>query len=151
MAQWILAQAKQAGGQISPAAARSLAHMLGTDTRTAYHEVQKLLAYVGYQRSVEVEDVETLSIPIFHERIFALVDAMAAQDGKRASGLLRKFLEEEDPGYVMAMIVRTGKRYAVACRGIKRVDVGFEVIRVMVAPRQPAVSRHEVRTPVGDY
>jgi len=106
MAQWIQAQAKQAGGQIAPAAARALAHMLGTDTRTVYHEVQKLLAYVGYQRIVEVEDVETLSIPIFHERIFALVDAMAAQDGKRASGLLRKFLEEEDPGYVMAMIVR---------------------------------------------
>jgi DNA polymerase-3 subunit delta len=106
MAQWIQAQAKQAGGQISPAAARALAHMLGSDTRTAYHEVQKLLAYVGYGRTVEVEDVETLSIPVFHERIFALVDAMAAQDGKRASGLLRKFLEEEDPGYVMAMIIR---------------------------------------------
>ena len=106
MAQWIQGQAKQAGGQVAPAAARTLAHMVGTDTRLAYQEVQKLLAYVGYKRTVEAEDVETLSVAVFNERIFALVDALAAQDSKRASRLLRQFLEEEDPGYVMAMIVR---------------------------------------------
>ena len=106
MAQWIQGQAKQAGGQVAPAAARTLAHMVGTDTRLAYQEVQKLLAYVGYKRTVEAEDVETLSVAVFNERIFALVDALAAQDSKRASRLLRQFLEEEDPGYVMAMIIR---------------------------------------------
>jgi DNA polymerase-3 subunit delta len=106
MAQWIQGQAKQSGGQISYAAARALARMVGTDTRLAYHEVQKLLAYVGYERPVEVEDVETLTVGVFNERIFALVDAMAAQDGKNASRLLRQFLEEEEPGYIMIMIVR---------------------------------------------
>jgi DNA polymerase-3 subunit delta len=106
MAQYIQTQAKQSGGQISHAAARALAHMVGTDARLAYHEVQKLLAYAGYGRSVEQEDVETLSVAVFNERIFALVDALAAQDGKNASRLLRQFLDEEDPGYVMAMIVR---------------------------------------------
>jgi DNA polymerase-3 subunit delta len=106
MAQWIQQQAKQAGGQMAPAAARVLAHMVGTDTRLAYQEVQKLLAYAGYKRTVEAEDVETLSVAVFNERIFALIDALAAQDSKRASRLLRQFLEEEDPGYVMAMIVR---------------------------------------------
>jgi DNA polymerase III delta subunit len=102
MAQWIQGQAKQSGGQISHAAARALAHMVGTDTRLAYHEVQKLLAYVGYARSVEVEDVETLSVAVFNERIFVLVDALAAQDGKNASRLHQFWMKKT--GYVMAMI-----------------------------------------------
>jgi hypothetical protein len=46
-------KAKQVGGQILPPRPRAGPSMLGTDTRTAYHEVQKLLAYVGYQRSVK--------------------------------------------------------------------------------------------------
>jgi DNA polymerase-3 subunit delta len=106
MAQWIQQQTKQAGGQMAPSAAWALARMVGTDSRLAYQEVQKLLAYVGYRRTVEVEDVQSLSLPVFHEKIFALVDALAAQDGRRSSSLLHQFLEEEDPGYVMAMIVR---------------------------------------------
>jgi len=106
MVQWIQQQAKQSGGAITPSAAWTLARMVGTDTRLAYQEVQKLLAYVNYQRPVEPEEVETLSVQVFHEKIFALVDALAAQDGRRATGLLRRFEEEEDPQHVMAMIVR---------------------------------------------
>jgi len=106
LAQWIQGQAKQSGGQITPAASWLLARMVAPDTRLAYQELQKLLAYVNYQRAIEVEDIETMSIPIFHEVIFALVDALALQDGKKASGLMRQFLEEEDPQYVLAMIAR---------------------------------------------
>ena len=106
MVQFILQQARQAGGQFAPAASWRLARMVGSDTRLAFQEVHKLLAYVNYKRPVEPEDVETLSVPVFHDKIFALVDALAVQDGHKASGLLRRFLEEEDPMYVMAMIVR---------------------------------------------
>jgi DNA polymerase-3 subunit delta len=106
LAQWLQGQARQSGGQMTPAAAWLLARMVGPDTRLAYQELQKLLAYVNYSRSVEAEDVETLSIPVFHEKIFALVDALAEQNSKKAPGLLRRFLEEEDPQYVLSMIVR---------------------------------------------
>jgi DNA polymerase-3 subunit delta len=61
---------------------------------------------VNYQRAIEVEDVETMSVPVFHEVIFALVDALALQEGKKASGLMHQFLEEEDPQFIMAMVVR---------------------------------------------
>ena len=106
LASWIQGQAKQSGGQITQAAAWLLARMVAPDTRLAYHELQKLLAYVNYQRAIEVEDVETMSVPVFHEIIFALVDALALQEGKKASGLMRRFLEDEDPQFIMAMIVR---------------------------------------------
>jgi len=106
MARWLQDQARHSGGEISAAAAGLIAHMLGTDARMAFQELQKLLAYVNYARPVQIEDVEALGIPVFHETIFALVDALAAQDGKSASRLLRKFLDEQDPGYVFTMIAR---------------------------------------------
>ncbi len=106
LAEWIQGQAKQSGGQITSAASWLLARMVVPDTRLAYQELQKLLAYVNYQRPIEIEDVETMSVPVFHEIIFALTDALALQDGKKASSLMRRFLEEEDPQYVLVMIAR---------------------------------------------
>jgi DNA polymerase-3 subunit delta len=106
MVRWLQDQARHSGGEISAAAAGLLARMLGTDARMAFQELQKLLAYVNYSRAVQTEDVEALGIPVFHETIFALVDALAHQDGKSASRLLRNFLDEQDPGYVFTMITR---------------------------------------------
>jgi len=106
MVRWLQDQARHAGGEISAAAAGLLARMVGSETRMAFQELQKLLAYVNYSRTVQTEDVEALGIPVFHETIFALVDALAVQDGKNASRLLRNFLDEHDPGYVFTMITR---------------------------------------------
>jgi DNA polymerase-3 subunit delta len=106
LARWLQEQAVEMGGKITPPAAGLLARMVVPDKRMAYQELSKLLAYVNYTRPVEPEDVETLSVPVFHETIFALVDSLAVMDGKKASGLLRRFLDDEDPKYVMAMVVR---------------------------------------------
>jgi DNA polymerase-3 subunit delta len=106
MAQWIQSQARELGGQITPRAATLLASLVGSETRMAYHEIQKLLAYVNAQRPVEVEDVESLSLAVFHESIFTLVDALATQNSRQALGLLRRFLDEESPQYVMGMMIR---------------------------------------------
>jgi DNA polymerase-3 subunit delta len=106
MARWLQGRARDSGGAITTAAALSLARMVGPDARMAYQELQKLMAYANFTRAVEAEDVETLGTPVFHEKIFALVDALAVQDARNAARLLRKFLDEEDAQYVMAMITR---------------------------------------------
>ncbi len=106
MARWIQAQAREMGGRFSPGAAALLASLVGSETRMAYHEIQKLLTYVNAGRAVEVEDVENLSLAVFHESIFALVDALATQNGRKALRLLRRFLDEDSPQYVMGMMIR---------------------------------------------
>lgn len=106
MARWIQAQARELGGQFTPRAAALLASLVGSETRMAYHEIQKLLAYVNTQRPVDAEDVENLSLAVFHESIFTLVDALATQNGRQALRLLRRFLDEESPQYVMGMMIR---------------------------------------------
>jgi DNA polymerase-3 subunit delta len=106
MAGWIAAEAKRQGGGIEPKAAARLAEMAGADTRQAAQEVAKLLAYANWARPIRVEDVEAISLTTAEPDIFAMVDALAAGDGRTSQRLLHRLIENEDPFSVWGMIVR---------------------------------------------
>ena len=105
-ARWIERQAKQAGGQFEPEAAALLGTLVGEDPRLAENEIQKLLAYVNYQRPVGPEDVQVLTADSAQGDIFVLVDALGTRNGRQASGMLRRLLEEQDPFSIFGMVVR---------------------------------------------
>ena len=46
--------------------------------------MHKLLAYVNYQRAVEIDDVQNLTTDSSQGDIFAMVDALSAKDGRKA-------------------------------------------------------------------
>lgn len=106
MSKWIQEQARAAGGSFSPQAAALLASLIGEDTGLAYQETHKLVAYVNYERPVEPEDVEELTVSVIQGDIFVLVDALGNQDGRRALGMLQRVLEMQDPLSVFGMVVR---------------------------------------------
>jgi DNA polymerase-3 subunit delta len=106
MSKWIQDQARAAGGNFTPQAAALLASLIGEDTRLAYQEILKLVAYVNYVRPVEPEDVEELTVSAIQGDIFVLVDALGNQDGRRAMGMLQRVLEVQDPLSVFGMVVR---------------------------------------------
>jgi DNA polymerase III subunit delta len=106
MTVWIQKQAVQAGGRFSQAAARRLAEHTGNDNRTANQEIDKLLTYVNYERSVEVDDVELLTAVEAPANIFEMVDALSTGVKPKALRLLHKLLEEQDPTLVFGMIIR---------------------------------------------
>jgi len=98
MVNWIREQAAQRDGAISPPAAARLAELADEDPRMASSELDKLLAYVNYSRAVEVDDVENLAAFASEGGdYFALTDAIGARDGRKAMGLLRQLLREQDP------------------------------------------------------
>jgi len=101
---WILAQAKEEGGAFTPAAAAELARRVGNDAAWALNEVRKLLAYVGYRRPVDVEDVHELTPAAEHPDVFAMVDALALGQGERALRLLHQLLVTEEARYGGAAI-----------------------------------------------
>lgn len=103
---WIQDQVAALNGRMTSPAAAMLASMVGEDTRTAYHEVEKLLAYVGYQRAVEVEDVDNLAVSVRQEDIFGLVDAIGDQDGRRSLRLLHRLLGGQDARMIFGMVAR---------------------------------------------
>ena len=106
LANWIQEQAIEAGGKFTPQAAALLASLVGEDTRLAYQEIQKLLAYTNYQRPVEPDDVELLTAFAGQADIFVLVDALGNLDGKQAVTMLRRLQETQDVLSIFGMVVR---------------------------------------------
>lgn len=97
MAGWIAARAKALGGEIKPQAAVSLAELAGSNKDAAEHELQKLLAYVGYQRPIEAADVKAVSLPSGEQGdFFDLIDALSAGNGASAMQALQALMPERD-------------------------------------------------------
>jgi DNA polymerase III subunit delta len=98
--------AKEAGGEISLKAAQLLASLVGENPRLAQQELHKLLAYVNYRRSVEEEDVQSLTADVGQGDIFEMVDAIGNQNGKLALQMLHRLLLEQDVASINGMVVR---------------------------------------------
>jgi DNA polymerase III subunit delta len=114
MEKWIQKQVKLAGGKITPQAAAMLSGLVGDDSRQAYQEAYKLLTYVNNARQIEVEDVEAISVSIAQGNVFAMVDALATRDGRSASALMYRLLEERDALSIFQMIIRQFRMILVA-------------------------------------
>jgi DNA polymerase-3 subunit delta len=131
MENFIQQQAKAAGGQFSTQAARMLAPLVGDDTRLANQEINKLLAYVNYRRPVEPEDVDAVTAAKGQTDIFAMVDALGNQDGRRAMSTLKRLLDEQDVSSLFGMIVRQFRLLLLAREIVEGGDGKEEVIRLL--------------------
>ncbi len=102
----IQAMAKANQGKITPEAARQLAILIGENPRLADQELQKLLAYVNYSRSVQLDDVQHLIEDQALGDIFSMVDAMGNRSAKQAVTMFHRLLEEQDAISIFGMVVR---------------------------------------------
>ena len=103
---WIQNRAAQEGGQFTHEAAKRLAELVGDNTRLADQETRKLLDYADYKRPVGVEDVDLLTPDSSQADIFAMVDALGMRNGQKASENLQRVLEQQEHGYIFAMVIR---------------------------------------------
>lgn len=106
MSAWIQKQAQEYGGTFSASAAQTLAGYVGSDTRQAMREIEKLLAYVNWERPVEPRDVKQITVVAQEASVFDMVDALAMGSLQPAARLLQDLLEQEDPLMVFGMIIR---------------------------------------------
>jgi DNA polymerase-3 subunit delta len=106
MIEWIIKETKKQGGKIAGPAAARLSELVGVDTRQAGMEISKLLAYVNWERQIEVQDVEAVSILTAQESVFDFVDALSTGEGRSAQRLLLRLLENEEPFSLWGMVVR---------------------------------------------
>jgi DNA polymerase-3 subunit delta len=106
MARWIRAYAKKQGGLFDPEAAMMLSGMVMDDTRVAANEVDKLLAYVNWERDVEPADIDRLTAEVPQGDVFRMVDAIGNRNGKLALDMLHQLLAEQDALPLFGMIVR---------------------------------------------
>ncbi|MFU8827150.1 MAG: DNA polymerase III subunit delta [Brevefilum sp.] len=103
---WITNKAADLGGEFTRDAALILRDYIHNNTQHALQEINKLLAYVNYQRPVTAADVEFLTVQDRQSDIFAMVDAMGNRNGQQALELLHILLEEMDFIPLFGMVVR---------------------------------------------
>lgn len=107
LGRWIEQRMKAKGGEIAPQAACELARFVGNELRLLDQELEKLLAYVGFQRPVTVSDVHKLVNEAQTNNVFALVDAIGLRRRERAVRYLHELLESgASPAYLLSMIER---------------------------------------------
>lgn len=103
---WIEQTVKEREGTITPRAVHTLAVNVGSDLAALENEIEKLVLYKGGGR-VEVIDVERLSPYSAETSIFDMVDALGNRNGRAATLLFQKLLNEgADPFYLFSMFTR---------------------------------------------
>lgn len=105
MSRWIMEQAGERGGEFTPQAAARLSSMIGEEPRLVSHEIDKLLAFVNYNRPVDEQDVYEVTSQINQFEDFELVNALRDRDGKHALRVLNLMLETSDPLQILGSIV----------------------------------------------
>lgn len=104
--QWILERAQNRGVDISPAAARLLADLVGNNLWLLASELDKLAAYAQGRR-IEGADVRALVSEARQVNIFAMVDAIVERRAAVALRLLRQLTTAgAEGGYLLAMVIR---------------------------------------------
>jgi len=104
---WIERRMRDKGGNIHPQASVELARLIGKDLRQLDQELEKLLAYANYTRTVTLSDVHNLVSATQTASIFALVDSIGLRQSERAIGYLHKLLDDNAaPLYLLSMIER---------------------------------------------
>ena len=106
MVAWIMKQARAAGGQFTPQAAQTLAAQVGDDTTLALNEIRKLLAFVGYSRPVDADDVLEVGVSTAHPNVFRMVDALGHGNSAAALRELHELLAQSEPPLLWGMVVR---------------------------------------------
>jgi DNA polymerase-3 subunit delta len=115
---WIQTRCSELGGEIDMDAAKLLSDWVIEDPFQADQELRKLIAYVDSAREIRAEDVQRLTPFQSQSNIFALVDAIGERKGQQAQRLLARLLEDEDPGYAFAMVVRQFRLLLIAREAI---------------------------------
>jgi DNA polymerase-3 subunit delta len=102
-----LREAKDRGHTLAPDAADALADAIGADLGALDDALERLSLYVGAGRPIGLDAVEACITRVRVDSIFALVDAVSAQDGRTAIRATRSLLADREPPLrILAMLAR---------------------------------------------
>ncbi len=104
---WIAGKISSEGKSISPRAAAFFLERVGTDMSNISTEIEKLICYCIDRDTITEEDINAVCANWLTSRIFAMTDAIASQDQKKAIDLYYDLLAlKEPPAKILALITR---------------------------------------------
>lgn len=103
---WVAALVRSKGHTITRAGAEALIRAVGKDLRALETEVDKVIAFVGEKKELDVADVEAVVAQTAPTSVFDFLDALGARNSARALVLLDELLETgESPAGMLALCV----------------------------------------------
>lgn len=107
---WILGMIKADGKRIQESTARYFISKIGPDMENLSQELEKLLCYVMGQQDITMEDVDSICTSNTENKIFEMIDAVAAKKQKTALGYYYDLLAlKEPPMRILYMLARQFK------------------------------------------
>lgn len=104
---WVYSKFKSEGKNISGRALSFFIERVGTDMSNINSEIEKLVCYAIDRSEVTEEDIEAVCANWITSRIFAMTDAIADRNQKRAIDLYYDLLAlKEPPAKILALITR---------------------------------------------
>lgn len=104
---WIKSYARRNGKAIDDVAAHHLIERTGTDLQNLSNEIDKLILYVGQQKSIGEAEIRIVTGASRQFSVFELQNAIGAGDINRALHILNHMLTEgESPAGIIVMLTR---------------------------------------------
>ncbi len=104
---WIRTKVGAEGKEISPRAQALLLDRVGTDMSNIASEIEKLICYCIDRSEIKEADIEAVCANYLTSRIFAMTDAISAQNQTRAMELYYDLLALKEPApKILALISR---------------------------------------------
>ena len=104
---WIASKVRNEGKTISPRALAFMLERVGTDMSNISTELEKLICYCLDKNEITEGDIDAVCANWLTNRIFAMTDAIADQNQKRAIDLYYDLLAlKEPPAKILALIAR---------------------------------------------
>lgn len=94
--QLIMSLAQSAGKKFDPPAVAALIRRVGPDLSVLKTEIDKLVAYSGDSQRISTQDVEAVTCETPEEKVFKMVDAIAARNPALAVKSLNELFESGD-------------------------------------------------------
>jgi DNA polymerase III subunit delta len=132
---WAVAQARQLGLDLHPAAARALVQHVGERQQRLLRELEKLALDLGEGAHVGVEEVEQLTAGSAERKGWTLADALVARDGAAAT---HAYLELRAQGERLTGLLFTiARRLRDALDVATRLEAGESAAQVRRSLRMP--------------
>jgi len=107
MAFWIKKEVEKLAKKISPEALSFLIENTGGSLENIFHEMQKVVLYVGEKNLIEINDLEDIIVDSTTRSVFDLIFYLGNKDSKNSLKVLDKMLLNGDPPLlILTMIIR---------------------------------------------
>lgn len=118
LGKWVGSRVRKEGKQISNAAFMKFIDKTGTDMENIDKELEKLLCYCMEKSVIEVEDVEAVTTEQLQNKIFDMVDAIAAHDQKKALDFYYDLLALKEPSMRILFLIARQFRILMIVKGM---------------------------------